>query len=84
MLQAHSIKINATSGDIEAEWKVLQAATQKGTETVLGKQCHDRNDWFDHHDVTIHPILNELHKSHLEWMNNKNNKSKCDRYHQAY
>ena len=61
---------------------MLQAATRKGAETVLGKLSRDRNDWFDHH-VTIHPILDGLHKSHLEWMNDKNNQSKCDRYHQA-
>ena len=82
-LQARSIEINAASGDIEAVWKLLQAATRKGAETVLGKRRRDRNDWFDHHDATIHPILDELHKSHLEWMNDKNNQSKCDRYHQA-
>ena len=62
-LQARSIEVNAASGDIEAEWKVLQAATRKGAETVLGKRRRDRNDWFDHHDVTIYPILDELHKS---------------------
>ena len=77
-LQAHSIEMNAASGDIEAEWKVLQAAIRKGAETVLGKRRRDRNDWFNHHDATIHPILDELHKSHLEWMNDKNNQSKCD------
>ena len=82
-LQAHSIEMNAASGDIEAEWKVLQAAIRKGAETVLGKRRRDRNDWFNHHDATIHPILDELHKSHLEWMNDKNNQSKCDQYHQA-
>ena len=36
-LQVCSIEINATSGNIEVEWKVLQASTQKGAETVLEK-----------------------------------------------
>ena len=28
----------AASGDLEAEWKVLQAVTRKGLETALGKR----------------------------------------------
>lgn len=60
-----------------------RVATRKGTEAALSMQSRDRNDWFNHHEITIHLILDEEHESHLQWMSDKNNHEKRDYHRKA-
>ena len=69
---------NGTSHWDDLRTKIFQASADS-----VGFVKRKHKDWFDENDPLIDTMLDELHKLHAEYANDKNSQGKKDRYNKA-
>ena len=74
------IKTNPT--DPEENWTNLKATLQKTALETLGPAKRRHQDWFDENDPAIQVLLDNKHKLHKEYLNDKS-ASRRDTYNNA-
>lgn len=68
------------TADIESLWKALLEAIHASSLVVLGLPLRKHQDLFDENDTEIKKLIDEMHKYHKIWANNKNCQSKQAKY----
>ena len=74
------IKISPT--DPEENWTNLKMTIQKTAHETLGPAKRRHQDWFDENDPAIQALLDQKHKLHKEYLDNKSD-SRRDAYNSA-
>jgi hypothetical protein len=69
--------------EIEKHWEDLRDIYQSAAEEVLGFCKRSHRDWFDENNTEIEPLLQKLHSTHLEHINDKNSANKKNAYLQT-
>ena len=62
----------AADSSVEQEWTSLRDTVYETASQVLGFRTTKHHDWFDDQDAEAQQMLDELHRSHIAWMKNKN------------
>ena len=74
--------INSSPTDPEENWKNLKNVLQTTAIETLGPVKKKHHDWFDENDPEIQSLLDNKHKLHLVYLNEKSQANK-DRYNNA-
>ena len=74
--------ININPTDPEANWENLKTTIQTSAQEALGPAKRRHQDWFDENDPEIQALLDEKHKLHREYQNDKSD-SRKDTYNNA-
>ena len=78
-LDVQVMKCNITD-DIETSWKSLKDTIYTTSVDLLGFPTRKHQDWFDENDDATSKLLNNMHASHLNYMNNKKSKKAKQKY----
>ena len=62
------------------EWARMRDPLYGAAHEILGATQRKHRDWFDENDTEAMNILDNMHTSHLAWINNKNSPSKATSY----
>ena len=65
----------AADSSVEQEWTSLRDTVYETASQVVGFRTTKHHNWFDDQDAEAQQMLDELHRSHLAWMKDKNNNS---------
>ena len=68
---------------MESVWCQLRDITYKCSAEVLGFVKRKHQDWFDENDADAQTLLDNMHSTHLAWINDKASATKKNAYHQA-
>ena len=68
--------------DVDASWKTLKDALYEKSTEFLGFPKRKNQDWFDESDTEASVLIQQLHQSHLKYINSKNDK-KCKQHYLA-
>ena len=71
---------SSPSKSAEQKWSSLKEATYKAASEILGFHTYKYKDWFDDQNTEAQALLDEMHSTHLAWINDKNNTSKKSVY----
>ena len=63
-----------------ASWDIFKDITLKISEEVLGHPARKHRDWFDENDPLIKPLLNRLHKLHIDTIEDSTDTAKSELY----
>lgn len=74
---------NVDQPTCHSEWEAIKNATYKAAAEVLGMQVRKHQDWFDEQDDEACALLDDMHKTHLAWINDKNSQAKKSVYTKA-
>lgn len=75
-----SLADTIATDDTESFWSDLKTKAYNCASEVLGHAKRKHQDWFDENDTTIQPLLDYMHKAHLDWINDKTSKFKKKSY----
>jgi hypothetical protein len=67
----------------EASWTRLKEAMMKAAGNNLGRKPSSHRDWFDENDAEAQQLLDELHRTHAAWLQDKNSPRKKAHYLEA-
>jgi len=71
------------SDSAEQQWSTLKETTYKTASEVLGFTTAKHKDWFDDQDAEARSLLDDMHSTHLAWINDKTNTCKKSAYTHA-
>ena len=74
--------INISPTNPDENWKNMKNLLQTTAIETLGPVKRRHHDWFDENDPEIQSLLDEKHKLHLVYLNEKSQANK-DRYNNA-
>ena len=69
--------------ETEKRWECLRDIFQSAAEEVLGLTKRSHQDWFDENDTMTEALLQKLHSTHLDYINDKASPSKRNTYLQT-
>jgi len=72
-----------TTSSAQEQWTDIKNATYKAASEVLGHTTSKHKDWFDDQDVAARALLDAMHSTHLEWINDKSSTDKKSAYTRA-
>jgi len=65
------------------EWPIFKKTVFATAAEVIGYRKSLHKDWFDDQDGPASHLLDEMHDTHLSWINDKSNASKRAAYTSA-
>lgn len=68
---------------VESLWSNLKTKIYQCASEVLGHSKRKHQDWFDVNDTSIQPLLQSMHRAHLDWINDKTSNAKKTVYSQV-
>lgn len=71
------------NADVESVWSTLKNVIFESSCEILGYVKRKHRDWFDSNDPNISPLLDNMHKCHHQWMLDKDNVAKRDKFKKA-
>ena len=71
------------SQDVETAWSDLRDVAHNTAADVLGFVKRKHQDWFDENDAAISELLDDMHKAHHTWLQDKGSTSKATAYRKA-
>ena len=82
-LDAQLASSTPESNSAEEQWSTLKEITYKTASEVLGFATTVHKDWFDDQDAEARSLLDDMHSTHLAWINDKTNTAKKSAYTRA-
>ena len=66
--------------NVEEAWQGFKLRVLHASERTLGFVRRKHQDWFDDNDPEIQTMLDQMHRQHIAWINDKNSMSKKSTY----
>jgi len=68
---------------VEEAWQDFKLRVLDASERTLGFVRRKHQDWFDDNDPEIQTKLDQMHRQHIAWINDKNSMSNKSTYHRT-
>jgi len=64
----------------EGKWTMIKGTTYKAASDTLGYASSRHKDWFDDQDAEAQTLLDDMHSTHLAWINDNIDAAKKSAY----